>query len=510
MERSASPGHTLSATDASPVCIRFASVEKVFDGTRVLSGVTFDIHRGEVHALLGANGAGKSTLIKVLSGFYHPDAGEVEVTTPDGELAAVSFIHQDLALVGDLTVAENIALLRGYPRRVGRISWTAVRQQAIETLDLIGGGIDPDAKVGELSRADQSLVAIARAVSTKCSALVLDEPTASLPDADVEKLFEILALLKARGVSILYVTHRLDEVRRIADRVTILRDGRVVVDEAIAELSDRDIVSAIVGGELTKTARRSGRGNDVEVMRITGGRIATYSPRFDLRIARGEVLGLAGLRSAGHEEVGRALAGIEPLESGEVAVEGRMTRLRSVGDAIARGIGFATSRREQEALAMTLSARENFFINPGAMKGKRSWFISPRRERAFAHRLASDVRLRPPTSEAVVATFSGGNQQKVVLGRWLSVDLKVLILEEPTMGIDVGARAEIYSLIHSLADAGLAVVVISSDFEELAMICERVLVFDRGRICAELFDERLTVDSLIHHASGAQLEDLAS
>jgi ribose transport system ATP-binding protein len=496
---------------ATSSVIEMDAVDKIFDGTHALRGVTFSVGPGEVHALLGANGAGKSTLIKVLAGFYRPDAGAVRVFDDGEEVDAgrVAFIHQDLALVGDLSVAENVALVLGFPRVAGGISWKRVRQQAVNALALVGGGIDPDARVADLSRADQSLVAIARAVSTRCCAIVLDEPTASLPDADVQRLFTIIRDLAERGVSVLYVTHRLDEVRRIADRVTILRDGAVVVDAEIGSISDEQIVAGIVGLAGVTAISRTANATGTDVASLENARVNPESGLFGFSLGRGEMLGLAGLRGAGHEEVGRAIAGIEPLSEGHLRVNGRLVVVNGVGQAIARGIGFATSRREQEALAMTLSARENFFMNPTIMKGASRAILSPRRERREAAQLATDVRLRPAAPEAVVANFSGGNQQKVVLGRWLSIDLAVLVLEEPTMGIDVGARAEIYGLIHSLADQGLGVIVVSSDFEELATICDRVLVFDRGRIGAELRGADLTVDSLTHHASGATTKDLS-
>jgi ribose transport system ATP-binding protein len=400
-------------------------------------------------------------------------------------------------------VAENIALVRGYPRRFGRISWPAVRRQALEALDIIGGGIDPDVKVADLTRADQSLVAIARGVSMNCSVLVLDEPTASLPDDDVQRLFAIIRRLKLNGVSVLYVSHRLDEIRQICDRVTVLRDGRVILDVAVAEISDDHIVEAIVGGAVTSHARRTTTAAQEVVLEVRLDEPAAGLGSIQFNHHRGEILGLAGLRGAGHETVGRSLAGVTPFDSSSITITGVPARVMSVRAAIALGIGFATSRREQEALAMTLTARENFFLNPGMLRRGRARLLTRKREGNAATRLAATVGLRPPAPESIVATFSGGNQQKIVLGRWLSTDLKVLILEEPTMGIDVGARAEIYALMHALADDGLSLLVVSSDFEELAIVCDRTLVFDRGAISADLSGADLTADALTHYASGS-------
>lgn len=482
------------------------NVVKQFGNFQALRGVTFNVNAGEIHALLGANGAGKSTLIRILAGYYKCDSGQTRLVS-NHDLQAeltIEFIHQDLALVGSLSVAENIALVRGYPNRMGRISWRGVRRQAIETLAGVAGSIDVDAKVADLSRAEQSLVAIGRALANRCSVLVLDEPTASLPDSDVSRLFEILADLKAQGISIIYVTHRLDEVRRIADRVTILRDGQVVADRSIEDISDSEIVTGIVGtGQAAQRREIVELPNRDAVLMIRGGLIGDAIKPVDLTLWRGEILGLAGLRGAGHEEVGRAIAGITPFTAGTIGLAGIPSRLKSVRDAIAAGVGFATSRREQEALAMTLSARENLFINPKISKRHPGWLIGKNRERVNAMEVASQVMLRPLQPETTVGSFSGGNQQKVVLGRWLNVDLRVLVLEDPTIGIDVGARAEIYGLIYELASRGLGVIVISSDFEELAMICGRVLTFDRGIITQDISAADLSVAAITHAASGA-------
>jgi ribose transport system ATP-binding protein len=487
-----------------PTALSFRDVSKAFDGVAALSGVRFDVASSSIHALLGANGAGKSTLIKILSGFYRADSGEILVNgEPHSRSSSVSFIHQDLALVPDFTVAENIALLNGYPRVSGRISWKAVRREATQVMSGIADGIDVDSKVSELSRADQSLVAIARAVAAKSSAIVLDEPTASLPDADVDRLFEILLRLKASGMSVLYVSHRLDEIRRISDHVTVLRDGRVIADKSIDDITDSQVVSAIVGSAVVNPVRRPLERESPIVLSVRDARVVEGSETIEFDLRRGEILGLAGLRGAGQELVGRAVAGIETLQQASYEIDGRPVDLMSVRQAIKSGIGFATSRREQEALAMTLTARENFFLNPAATKRRYKRRLLAGAERRDSRQLASDVHLRPADPEAVVATFSGGNQQKVVLGRWLSFDLKALILEEPTMGIDVGARAEIYTLIHALADDGLSVLVISSDFEELVTVCDRVLVFDRGAIRKELENDTLTLDNLTQYASGA-------
>ena len=480
-------------------------VSKTFDGTLALADVTFDVAPGSVHALLGANGAGKSTLIKVLAGFYRPDGGQVLVDgVPRTRNSAISFIHQDLALVGSMSVAENIALLQGYPRRHGLISWPRVTATAQAALDVVGASIPLTSLVSELSRADQSVVAIARAVSRDCSVIVLDEPTASLGDRDVRRLFEVIRQLARADVSVIYVSHRLDEVFEIADRVTVLRDGRVVSDNHIHDLDHDKLVELIVGSQLATRERTASPAVGDELLALHGLRVGAETVPFDLTLKAGEIIGAAGLRGAGQEHLGRSLAGLDPILVERCAVRGAAVEPTGLSRVLAGIAGFASSRREQEGLAMTMSIRENMYMNPGARGiGPLRW-SSHRAERRQAYVLGASVHLTPNAPENTVATLSGGNQQKVILGRWLSVERPLLVLEEPTMGVDVGARAEIYALIESAASAGLAVLVVSSDFEELETLCHRVLVMDRGSVSVELVGPQVTQDAIIRAASGAQ------
>ncbi len=517
-----------SMSDRREPRLSFRGVWKTFDGTVALSDVSFDVEPAEIHALLGANGAGKSTLIKVLAGLYSSDAGQVLV---DGrpETDGISFIHQDLGLVESLSVAECIALVQGYPRRSGVIDWGAVARRGREALSVLGATIDVKSLVSDLSRADQSIVAIARALSADCRLLVLDEPTASLPQSDVERLFEVLTTLRARGVSVLYVTHRLDEVFQLADRFTLLRDGRVAAGGDVAGLTHDDLVQLITGGQPSAAVEQpdedSGQdtvegaskaaddaeqdpavaANDYLVM--DGVRISAHAAGEQVTVRRGEILGLVGLRGSGQESLGRAIAGVEPLQWDGLRLDGKTyVKPRAAARALRKVVGFASSLRESEGLAMTLTVRENLFLNPGAA-GRRTLSLLPRRgERARAEQLGGEIRLRPNRPDSVVATFSGGNQQKVVLGRWLSTNIRVLVLEEPTMGIDVGARVEIYDLIRRTTASGRAVVVVSSDFEELVLLCHRVLVVDRGAISAQLTANDVTVENITKFSSGAVQE----
>jgi len=485
--------------------VRFASVSKSFEATQALRDVSFDVQPGEVHALLGANGAGKPTLIKILSGLYSSDEGTILL---DGERTrtGISFIHQDLGLVDTMTVAESVAMTRGFPLRGLLIDWPTVRRTARDSLVVLGASIPVDTAIGDLSRADRSIVAIARAVTGECRLLVLDEPTASLPDADVQRLFAVVRGLRARGVSVLYVTHRLDEVFTIADRLTVLRDGRVAASSDVADVTHEQLVRLIVGGEPPARVATSSQGVRQEVLRLSNIALAAdRRPVPELRVHYGEILGLVGLRGAGQELLGRGLAGVERMDFASLESNGVSFTHRQAQNYLKEHVGFASSRREQEGLAMTLTVRENLFLNPGAAGRRTMSWISRTSERTQAKKVGASVGLPPNRSEATVATFSGGNQQKVVLGRWLSTKVRVLVLEEPTMGIDVGARAEIYELIRqAVTRDGLSVVIVSSDYEELTLLCHRVLVLDRGAVARELTGGHITVDSITQFSSGGR------
>ncbi|MFJ8467530.1 sugar ABC transporter ATP-binding protein [Streptomyces swartbergensis] len=492
---------------ASEPLVTLRGLRKRFGGTLALADVDLDIHGGSVLALLGHNGAGKSTLIKILAGVYRADEGRVSVAGhalgTDAASAEMSFIHQDLGLVEWMTVAENVALGTGYPRRGGLVSWRQVRRRCIKALDVVAGHLDPDAAIADLTRAERSLVAIARALSTRARLIVLDEPTASLPAADCARLFEVLHTLRDRGHAIVYVSHRLDEVYQVADRFAVLRDGHLISQGLLADHGPDRIVHDIVGHEPAShrpPAPRTTGAPAATMLRLTGVTAEGVGP-VDLELRAGEVLGMVGLTGAGHMDLGRALAGARPLTGGDVLLDGRPYRPGSVAAAVDAGVGFVTSNRQEEGCALELTVRENFLANPRA-DARSPWrWISPARERAEARALVERFGVRPTDPEAPIATLSGGNQQKIMIGRWLRLSRRVVILEEPTAGVDVGAKAEIYRLLDDALAAGLAVLLISTDFEEVADVCHRALVFVRGGVTAELSDDALTVTELTHAAS---------
>jgi ribose transport system ATP-binding protein len=494
----------VAGPDATPL-LEVRGLSKHFGETRALDGVDIAFRAGEVHALLGENGAGKSTLIKILAGVYHADGGALlwrgTPLDPEHARPPIAFIHQDLGLVDEMTVAENIAIIAGYPLRGGLIDWRRMREAAAETLARMGGGIAPDVPVGSLSAAAKSIVAIARALAVKADLVVLDEPTAALPEADVALLMAVLHRLRAEGIGILYVTHRLDEVFRIADRVTVLRDGRKVMDSALGETSPQALVHAIVGRRLEQQSNippltRSEIVLEAEAIAAGGAGPVSFS------LMEGEILGLVGLRGAGHDVIGRAIFGDQPLQSGRVLLGGAALKLDGPRAGTRRRIGFISSKRREENLAPNLTVRENLFMNP-ALLGVGSFRpIARKAERSRAKDVLRRLSVRPPDTEKPILVLSGGNQQKAILSRWIEADCRVLVLEEPTIGVDVGSKAEIYDLIGAALAEGLAVLLVSSDFEEVARICHRALVFDRGRASTELPRAALTVARLTAAASG--------
>jgi ribose transport system ATP-binding protein len=474
--------------------VAFRDIVKRFGGVTAVKGVTLEVRSGEILALLGENGAGKSTLIKTLAGIHDPDEGAIYYRGAPyrhrpakfGQRQPVAFIHQDLGLVDWMTIAENIAL------RAAEAATDAALAQ-------LNCPLDPTMRVHDLTRTEKSLVAIARALAVESSVLVLDEPSAALPADEVHRLFDAVRLLKARGVGMIYVSHRLDEVFEIADRVAVLRDGVLVGERSVAETTPDELVSLIVGKALERfegSARASGLPTRLEAK----GLAVEGAGPVDIAVAKSEIVGLVGLRGAGHERIGRALFG-SFAHRGDILLDGRRLELVNAAAAMAAGIGLIARDRIDESTASGLSIRENAFINPAAIGRGIFSLLSPRQEARNALEIGARVGLKPNAPDLPIEALSGGNQQKVVVGRWLAIGGKVLIAEDPTAGVDVGAKAEIYRLLDEALKTGLCVVVVSTDFEEVARLCHRALVFSRGQIVAELTGKDITIERLIHAAS---------
>jgi ribose transport system ATP-binding protein len=481
-----------------------SNISKQFGGTQALRDVGMRLNAGEIVALLGENGAGKSTLIKILAGVYTLDSGSVffrgaEVTNSVRRLP-IAFIHQDLGLIDWMTVAENICLTLGFPRRYGMVDWTAARKRAAAALEMLGVDIDPDIRIQDLSRTEKSLVAIARALAASAEILVLDEPTASLPADEVARLFAALRRLRARGVGIIYVSHRLDEVFEIADRMVVLRDGRVAGERLVAKTTPDEAILLIVGREPSQVFRRPAERRGSPRLALESVTAEAVGP-VDCEIHAGEIVGLVGLRGAGQECVGRALFGVIPTAGGRIQLDGAEVAARSPREAMALGVNLVCADRTGESIMPNLSVRENLFLNPIAAGLNRFSFLAPGKENRDSRALGGQVGLRPNDPSLAIELLSGGNQQKVVVGRWLHLAAKVYIFEDPTAGVDVGAKAEIYRLFDVALQAGAAILIVSTDFEEVAKVCHRAIVFDRGRVVAELAEADLSVENLLAAAS---------
>jgi ribose transport system ATP-binding protein len=492
-----------SELSPSSSVIELRDLCKSFGDTLAVDHVSITLPRGHILALLGENGAGKSTLIKLLAGIFQPDHGSILVHGEPIDHARnnhFAFIHQDHGLIDTMTIAENIALVSGYDRALGLIDWRSTRRHAKRSLEHVGLRIDPDMTVCDLSRTERSLVAIARALAMNVDLLVLDEPTASLPTTDVERLFNVLRYLRERGVAMIYVTHRIDEVFRIADRVAVMRDGRLITVKDAAQTSIGELVNAIVGRPLSAAFIRAPEPPAQPILELRGVELGHLKPVSFTAMA-GELVGLTGLRGAGHELIGRTIAGIVPCGNGDITIGGKRVLLRSPRQAIDAGVTFITSNREEESVALTMSVRENLFLNPSRMQRRLFSFLLPQSERRQARQLLERFYVRPPIPDRVIATLSGGNQQKSVLARGFATPASVFALEEPTQGVDVGAKSEIYLIMSRALLSGCCILILSSDFEEVALVCNRAFVFNRGRIVAELYREEISVPRLIEFAS---------
>ena len=492
-----------TAHEAALLAIR--NVGKSFLATQALTDVSLELRRGEILALLGENGAGKSTLIKILAGVIKLDSGSITydgqpVLGSDRRHLPIAFIHQDLGLIEWMTVAENICLTLGYPRRGGLIDWGAGVRRAQAALEQLGADIDPERRIGDLSRTEKALVAIARALAAQARVLVLDEPTASLPGDEVARLFTALRRLRAQGVAMIYVSHRLDEVFDLADRTVVLRDGRVAGQGAVADITPEKLILMIVGREPSQVFRRP-RGRSGAARLVLEGVCTREVGPVDCALHAGEVVGLVGLRGAGQDVIGRALFGVVPITSGRVLLDGAIVRPTAPEQAIAAGIHLICGDRGAESVLAGLTIRENMFLNLTAAGHGPLRPIPPAREAAAAQELGRRVGLVPNDCGLQIENLSGGNQQKVVVGRWLHLQGKVLAFEDPTAGVDVGAKAEIYRLFDVALEGGAVILIAGTDFEEIAKVCHRALVFDRGRVVAELSAEQLSVENLLAAAS---------
>ncbi len=501
------PASMPEAATSSRLVVR--DIAKTFSGIRALAGVSFDLRPGEVHAIVGENGAGKSTLIKVIAGAYAPDAGTIEIDgVPHGALTpaqarrlGIGIVYQEFNLLPELSAAENIFLGAQPLGAFGLIDPGQRRRGALAILERLGAHVDPDRPVRFLTVGEQQVVEIAKALATNARILIMDEPSAVLPSHDLDRLFGVIRALRAEGHSVIYISHRLDEIFEIADRVTVLKDGQSMGTKRVADTNRAELVRSMVGRSLQEQypADRARPGEEVLQVRGLSADNVVWDVSFDLRA--GEVLGLAGLGGSGRTTVARALVGLARITAGTVFYRGQPVP-RDPGAAAQAGIVLIPEDRQAHGLVLGHSIRFNVSL-PSLPQLERFRLLLGRRERTAVHTAISDLQIRPALPDLVVENLSGGNQQKVVIGKWLLTEPKVVIFDEPTRGIDVGAKAEIYNRIRLLTRRGVAVLMASSELPELLGMSDRILVFHEGRVAGELSRAEATEEAIMHLATGS-------
>jgi ribose transport system ATP-binding protein len=490
-------------------------ISKSFPGVRALDGVEISVGRGQLTALLGENGAGKSTLMNILAGVFLPDAGDIFMEDQrqifynprEAQQAGVAIIHQELNLLPELSVAENIFLGREPRTRLGLVDYAAMHREAAAVVTQLDLAVDPGMPVGRLRLGAQQVVEIAKALSLNARVLIMDEPTSALTDHEVDALFRLIRRLKSRGVGIIYITHKLDELPHIADDVTVLRDGRFIVAEPYGKSTHEELIRLMVGRDLSELFPKTEAAIGDEVLRIEDISLRRsrqpddYAVRqASLSVRRGEIVGLFGLMGAGRTELLQCIFGLHPrLSSGAIWIDGRRQFMRSSRQAIAAGLAFAPEDRKADGLVLPMTVAQNISLASGA-GGGRFGLIDRRRERDVATHFAQRLGIKTPTVDQPVRHLSGGNQQKVVLSKWLATAPKVLLLDEPTRGIDINAKREIYCVINELAHAGLGVLMASSELPEILAVADRIVVLAEGRVTGEFSRHEASEEALLKAA----------
>lgn len=489
-------------------------IVKTFPGVRALNGVDLKVKKGEVHALVGENGAGKSTLMLTLGGVYKPDEGEIFIdgekvtfeSAHDANKKGISIVYQELSLVPNLSVAENIFANRQPVKYLNLIDWKLLNEKAKEMLALFDiDYIDPSVLVKDLSIANQQVVEILKAMSFNPKVLILDEPTSSLTEVEKKQLFKNIRILKEKGISFIYISHHLNEIFEIADTVTVLRDGEYICEAAVKDIDEDFLVSKMVGRKITNIYGEREKGTEpgdvlFEVRNIS--RKGVFE-NVSFNVRRGEIVGLAGLVGAGRTEVGRAIFGAEPVESGEIYLEGKKLNIRNTKQAIENGIGYMSEDRKTQGLYLKFSIKNNLISNrlkDFCIKG----FISEKQVCQNGEERIKEFNIVTPGCEQIVGNLSGGNQQKVLLATWFGIKPKVLIVDEPTRGVDVGAKSEIYVLLRKLAKTGVGIIMISSDLPEILGVSDRIIIMRDGKVAGELSKEEANEEKVIALAAGVQ------
>ncbi len=507
---------TTQVASDTDIVVEVRHLSKSFPGVRALQDVNLRIRRGEVHAIVGENGAGKSTLIKILTGAHAKDSGEilldgrpVEISSPaEAQRLGLAAIYQEVTLVPDMSVAENITLGR-HPGRFGLLDRAEMEQRAAGALAMLDERINLHTSVRRLSAALQQMVAVAKTLVQEARILIMDEPTAALPQREIERLFRVIRRLRGQGVTFIYISHRLEEIFQIADHVTILRDGRVVSDFPVSEVDIDRVISLMIGRQLTEFFPRDRHAIGEELLHVEH---LSAPPRFDdvsFTLRRGEILGIAGMVGSGRTELVRALFGADPVAAGRLVLHGREVRLANPQRAIANGIGLLPEERKAQALVLSLSVRDNISL---AILDRlaRIGLIDQSAQTGIVSDLVRRLDIRTPSLQQLAMYLSGGNQQKTVLARWLASRSSVLIFDEPTRGIDVGTKAEIYRLMSAICGQGGAIIMVSSDMPELLSMSDRILVMRQGRVVGELTGAAATEERVLNLALGVEAHSAGS
>ncbi|WP_089622837.1 sugar ABC transporter ATP-binding protein [Escherichia coli] len=498
----------------SETFLQMKHITKRFPGVLALNDVQFSLRRGEVHALLGENGAGKSTLMKILSGVYQPDEGEIifedkPVSFSDplsAQNVGITIIHQEFNLFPELTVEENIFIGREFCKKNRwRLDEKQQRQATIEILQKLNLAIKPDTLVADLTVAQQQMVEIAKAISVNARILIMDEPTAALTETEIESLFRVTRLLKEQGTGIVYISHRLEELALIADRATVMRDGQYIstVDYECVKISD--LIAMMVGRDLGNIyPRREALQQRIPVLEVNVLTRKGVLNDINFTLYRGEILGFAGLMGAGRTELARAIFGADSIDSGTLKLNGKETVIKDISDAIQQGISYLTEDRKKEGLALNLSVERNIMLGNYPEYSDRFGNVDSRRCQQTSEEQVKALRIKTPNLEQAALNLSGGNQQKIIIARWVCKDTDILIFDEPTRGIDVGAKLEIYELMNRLVAKGKSIIMISSELPEVLGMCDRILVMRSGRITGELSAKEATQEKIMQYAT---LED---
>ncbi|AKI93760.1 ribose ABC transporter ATP-binding protein RbsA [Bacillus subtilis] len=491
--------------------IEMKDIHKAFGKNQVLSGVSFQLVPGEVHALMGENGAGKSTLMNILTGLHKADKGQISINgneayfsnPKEAEQHGIAFIHQELNIWPEMTVLENLFIGKEISSKLGVLQTRKMKALAKEQFDKLSVSLSLDQEAGECSVGQQQMIEIAKALMTNAEVIIMDEPTAALTEREISKLFEVITALKKNGVSIVYISHRMEEIFAICDRITIMRDGKTVDTTNISETDFDEVVKKMVGRELTERYPKRTPSLGDKVFEVKNASVKGSFEDVSFYVRSGEIVGVSGLMGAGRTEMMRALFGVDRLDTGEIWIAGKKTAIKNPQEAVKKGLGFITENRKDEGLLLDTSIRENIAL-PNLSSFSPKGLIDHKREAEFVDLLIKRLTIKTASPETHARHLSGGNQQKVVIAKWIGIGPKVLILDEPTRGVDVGAKREIYTLMNELTERGVAIIMVSSELPEILGMSDRIIVVHEGRISGEIHAREATQERIMTLATGGR------